>query len=102
MLLEYIINMNGDNIMNDSLKDFAEPSIEELPQDDATQYLHEDEVCNADVHLESDYDDREGEFYGCDDDSDGYSDIEADADTLASAGYGTDEDYGCFDSGDEW
>ena len=29
------------------------------------------------------------------------SDIEADADTLASAGYGTDEDYGYF-GGDEW
>jgi hypothetical protein len=25
------------------------------------------------------------------------SDAEADADVLASAGYGTDEDYGCFD-----
>ena len=29
------------------------------------------------------------------------SDAEADADVLASAGYGTDEDYGCFDSGDD-
>ena len=26
----------------------------------------------------------------------------ADAEALASAGFGTDEDYGCFDSGDEW
>jgi hypothetical protein len=33
---------------------------------------------------------------------DNYTDAEADADTLASAGYGTDEDYGCFDSGDDW
>ena len=33
---------------------------------------------------------------------DNYSDVEADADTLASAGMGTDEDYGCFDSGDDW
>ena len=33
---------------------------------------------------------------------DGLSDVEADAMTLASAGWGTDEDYGCFDSGDEW
>ena len=23
-------------------------------------------------------------------------------DALASAGFGTDEDYGCFDAGDEW
>jgi len=26
----------------------------------------------------------------------------ADGDALASAGFGTDEDYGCFDAGDEW
>ena len=31
----------------------------------------------------------------------GMSDIEADSDTLASAGMGTDEDYGCYDSGGE-
>lgn len=30
--------------------------------------------------------------------SDGMTDVEADADTLASAGYGTDEDYSCFDA----
>ena len=29
------------------------------------------------------------------------SDAEADGDALASAGFGTDEDYGCFDSGDD-
>jgi hypothetical protein len=29
------------------------------------------------------------------------SDAEADADVLASAGWGTDEDYGCYDSGSE-
>ena len=29
------------------------------------------------------------------------SDAEADGDALASAGFGTDEDYGCF-GGDEW
>ena len=29
------------------------------------------------------------------------SDAEADADVLASAGYGTDEDYGCFCGGEE-
>jgi len=30
------------------------------------------------------------------------SDAEADGDALASAGHGTDEDYGCFDSGDDY
>ena len=41
----------------------------------------------------------------CDGDEpgDGFnSDAEADGDALASAGFGTDEDYGCFDAGDEW
>ena len=33
---------------------------------------------------------------------DNYTVAEADADTLASAGWGTDEDYGCFDNGQEW
>jgi len=32
---------------------------------------------------------------------DGLSDVEADAMTLASAGYGTDEDYGYFGDNDE-
>lgn len=34
----------------------------------------------------------------------GMTDVEADADTLASAGWGTDEDYGYFgdDFGGEW
>ena len=30
------------------------------------------------------------------------SDAEADGDALASAGFGTDEDYGCYDSGDDY
>lgn len=29
---------------------------------------------------------------------DNFTDAEADADTLASAGMGTDEDYGCYDT----
>ncbi len=43
-------------------------------------------------------------FEGSNDDEpwDGFnSDAEADGDALASAGFGTDEDYGCFDSGDD-
>jgi len=30
------------------------------------------------------------------------NDAEADGDALASAGFGTDEDYGCYDSGDDY
>jgi hypothetical protein len=34
---------------------------------------------------------------------DGLTDVEADADALASAGWGTDEDYGYYgDDGDGW
>lgn len=35
-------------------------------------------------------------------DWDGLTDAEADADTLASAGFVTDEDYGCFDEDYDW
>ena len=49
------------------------------------------DACELRVHEEYDYDD-----------SDGWSDVEADADTLASAGWGTDEDYGSFDNDMEW
>lgn len=33
---------------------------------------------------------------------DNMSDVEADADTLASAGWGTDEDYGMFHDNCDW
>jgi len=37
------------------------------------------------------------EFYGEEDDeTTEMTDVEADADTLASAGFGMDEDYGCY------
>ena len=44
----------------------------------------------------------DGQMY--DDHSEDYEGglFEDDADALASAGMGTDEDYGCYDSGDEW
>jgi len=52
-----------------------------------------------------DYDGSESEAQEIDFDvsDEGYqmSDVEADADTLASAGMGTDEDYGYFGN-DEW
>lgn len=32
----------------------------------------------------------------------GYDDVFADADALASAGWGTDEDYGCYEGGDDY
>ena len=50
------------------------------------------------------YDDFDFEIFTieCEEEyDDDMTDVEADADTLASAGYGTDEDYGCY-GGDEW
>lgn len=58
-------------------------------------------TCGARVPLTSRYSICEGCLNRPDPDepSDGMTDVEADADTLASAGMGTDEDYGFF--GDE-
>jgi hypothetical protein len=55
--------------------------------------LFDDEPHYADDHLESDYEDRS---------EDGLSDVEADAMTLASCGWGTDEDYGCYSCDDSF
>ena len=44
--------------------------------------------CAAEANHDSDEDPYEGGYF------------EDDADALASAGMGTDEDYGCYDSGD--
>jgi hypothetical protein len=37
-----------------------------------------------------------------DEDGDNMTDVEADADTLASAGWGTDEDYSCYGGGEDY
>lgn len=49
---------------------------------------------------EDDADDAD--FDTGDEPSEGWTDAQADADALASAGWGTDEDYGCFDSCDSF
>jgi hypothetical protein len=54
--------------------------------------LFDDEPHYEDDHLESDYEDRY---------EDGLSDVEADAMTLESCGWGTDEDYGDY-GGDDY
>jgi len=46
-----------------------------------------------------DADDMDGERFDDEDDGDNMTDAEADADTLRSAGFGTDEDYGSFGGG---
>ena len=61
--------------------------------------LCEDALCKqqrADEVEERLYDEAEIEPLHPDYDDDGMTDMEADADALASAGWGTDEDYGYF------
>lgn len=54
-------------------------------------------VCGGDSHAYASYlEDGAYVCKQCSDHEDGMTDVEADADTLASAGYGTDEDYGYF------
>lgn len=70
--------------------------------DESGRQLNMKCTCGATVPLTSRYSICEGCMErGREDDepSDNMTDVEADADTLASAGYGTDEDYGFF--GDE-
>lgn len=61
-------------------------------------YLYGNEHDDPDFR---EYDDDEYDDMG--DDEPYMSDVEADADTLASAGWGTDEDYGYYgDGADIW
>ena len=55
-----------------------------------------------DIGPQSDEYYEEDEYYG-DEEYDGFrDDVEADADTLASAGWGTDEDYGYYGENEDW
>ena len=70
-------------------RQFMREQAQELPERDPLDYVREAEEAEAQERYE-----RYAE--------DNFTDAEADADTLASAGMGTDEDYGMFDSGDEF
>ncbi|MEK9748224.1 MAG: hypothetical protein VW333_05840 [Pseudomonadales bacterium] len=70
-----------------------------LDYDDPMYERLETVLCSIEQEL-----DRRADSDGPDEDydyEDHLSDVEADADTLASAGWGTDEDYSYF-GGDEW
>ena len=65
---------------------------------------HEGEWVNteSEEYLATLDDDAEESCDWCDDDAEPYEDsVWADSDALASAGWGTDEDYGCF-GGDDY
>jgi hypothetical protein len=55
----------------------------------------------VDLYMTPEEDRADGENSPSEYDGDNMTDVEADADTLASAGYGTDEDYGYF-GGDDY
>lgn len=60
------------------------------------KYMSEDEVADM-AHANEFFPEEDDGYDDYSEPSDGFrDDVEADADVLASAGYGTDEDYGCF------
>lgn len=75
----------------------------------ATEFTEQDAPCDGDDMSEFVGDQHND---GDDDDAHGFNreprednfrdDVEADADVLASAGYGTDEDYGYFGEDNGW
>ncbi len=70
----------GYSLMGDDMSEFNDDQTER----DAQAALDDDEFAHQEIEHEDHFRD----------------DVEADADALASAGYGTDEDYG--GGGDEW
>jgi len=68
--------------------------------DKMTQAMHDlqNDILGIDPHDDLDY----GEDH-CDEPDDGYLGSGFDGEALASAGWGTDEDYGCYGGfGDDW
>ena len=89
----YIVDEDGLSRMFDVSQDGLEDAIEAANEARVDQFPDRDGMTET--------------VWSCDDSGsdepwDGFnSDAEADGDALASAGFGTDEDYGCFDSGDD-
>ena len=90
--------MDAGDVMDDSYDLWAEARREEeMAQRDA-QLASED-----DDDQQGDDDDHYGTTRASDEREDQFrSDAEADADVLAGAGYGTDEDYGYFGGDEGW
>jgi hypothetical protein len=92
----FIKDEDGLFRMFDVSHDGLEDAIE------AANDIGTDVMREHDGEVESVWSFEESGSSDADEPSDGFhSDAMADADVLASAGFGTDEDYGCFDSGDE-
>ena len=102
--------MKNENNMNHySIKDedglFRMFDVSHDGLEDAIEFAQKvssDVLLDRDDETETVWSFEESGSSDADEPSDGFnSDAEADGDALASAGFGTDEDYGCFDSGDE-
>jgi hypothetical protein len=102
-----------DSLMNEEMSfdsysydDLVLMAVDRWREDDATEeYIREtyptkEDLVNA---LEKDVDSYEDDEYEEEPREDSFrDDVDADADTLASAGYGTDEDYGDYGGGDDY
>ena len=87
----YVLDEDGLYRMFDVSHDGLEDAIE-FAQKVGSDVLRDREDETETVWSFEDSEPREDNFR---------DDAEADGDALASAGFGTDEDYGCFDSGDD-
>lgn len=85
--------------------DYTGPTAADMSADPARYHLgcdHEAGECRYeewDEDEEEEWDEEEEEW---DEESEDTDDVGADAETLASAGWGTDEDYGHYGGGDDW
>ncbi len=93
----YVKDEDGLFRMFDVSHDGLEDAIE-TANEIGTDVMHE-----RDGEVELVWSFEESGSSDADESWDGFnSDAEADGDALASAGFGTDEDYGCYDSGDDY
>ena len=93
----YVVDEDGLSRMFDVSHDGLEDAIE-VANEIGTDVMRE-----RDGETELVWSFEESGSNDADEAWDGFnSDAEADGDALASAGFGTDEDYGCYDSGDDY
>ncbi len=92
----YVIDEDGLSRMFDVSHDGLEDAIE------VANEIGTDAMRERDGEAERVWSFEDSGFGSEDEPWDGFnSDAEADGDALASAGFGTDEDYGCYDSGND-
>lgn len=78
-------------------KPSARPCVECGEESDCYASCDDGDLCERCCELDAQFADGDRDEY-----EDNMTDAEADADTLRSAGYGTDEDYGYYVEGDDY